>query len=152
MQPDFPALYAAIDNFQAEDADVSGWSVGMHIHHSAKALIGVSDAIASCTTPCPPIPSDSMGAQILAAGAIPRGVAESPAAAVPDPSVAGSREALKQVVDHAKARVDNAANAASDAWFEHPILGLLNADGAKQFLVIHTNHHLGIINDIVRAS
>jgi hypothetical protein len=37
----------------------------------------------------------------------------------------------------------------NNAYFTHPYLGALKKDEAKQFLEIHTNHYIDIINDII---
>ena len=81
-------------------------------------------------------------------GKIPRGKAQSPRPVQPKGNI--TLESLKTHCILAIDKVNELAGMKSNSHFEHPIFGKLNLKSTKRFLEIHTNHHLAIINDIIK--
>jgi len=78
---------------------------------------------------------------------IPRGRAKSPKVVAPKMY---DEATLIEHFKIAKFRVQELKNISSDKYFNHPFFGNLKLDKTIKFLEIHTNHHLEIINDILK--
>ena len=78
---------------------------------------------------------------------IPRGRAKSPKVVAPK---IYDEQTLIEHLKIAKFRVQELKNISSDKYFNHPFFGNLKLDKTIKFLEIHTNHHLEIINDIIK--
>ncbi len=81
---------------------------------------------------------------------IPRGRAKSPNVVRPKDTIT-----LAVIEDHLKSAQLNLQKfdaLPEKSNFVHPFIGQLNREGAKRFIKIHTQHHLKICNDILKAS
>ena len=59
---------------------------------------------------------------------------------------------LKEHLQTAKSKIQDLKNISSDKYFDHPFFGNLKLDSTIKFLEIHTNHHLEIINHILKSN
>ncbi len=128
-------------------ADVSGWSVGMHIHHCGMAMSEISRNLIECDEPVPsrkPGPNASM---ILKTGSIPRGVAQAPDIAIPTREVSG--RVLEEILGESEERLDRLPPVGDRCWFRHHALGVLAKRDAVRFMSVHNTHHLKIMADIL---
>lgn len=130
-------------------ADVSGWSVGMHIHHLNLAMIGVCRSLAASDPPVPPSPFNPLRAMVLTSGWIPRGRGKSPEAAVPTDGIAEPE--LEAMLDESERLLEASRALPSDHWYRHFAFGVLDRDRTLKFIRIHNRHHLRIVRDILRA-
>lgn len=78
---------------------------------------------------------------------IPRGRAKSPEVVVPKTY---DELTLIEHLKITKFKITELENIISDKYFNHPFFGNLKLDKTIKFLKIHTNHHLEIINDIIK--
>ena len=69
------------------DADVSGWSVGMHIQHVSLAMVAVCQSLVASKPPAPRSGLNLVRSIVFTSGRIPRGRAKSPDPAVPSEGV-----------------------------------------------------------------
>ena len=84
---------------------------------------------------------------VFAIKKIPRGRAKSPDVVVPK---VYNAESLSLHVQRTKNKITELDKLTNDKYFHHPFFGDLRLKQAITFLEIHTNHHLKIINDILR--
>jgi hypothetical protein len=146
------------EHLGAVSDSVSHWSPRMHLDHAALATASVCGAIrkilagdARCVAPGPA--SDPLRA-ILESGAIPRGVADAPAAMKPPEDVshvvacAHLAECRRHVAELAT-RVPEIE--AATLRFPHFALGPMTAAEWVRFARIHFEHHVAIARDAASA-
>jgi hypothetical protein len=85
---------------------------------------------------------------VFTKGKIPRGRAKSPKVVQPKENILEND--LRIHLSETKAKIKELAAISDDAFFNHPYFGNLKRKQAMRFLEIHTNHHLAIINDVVK--
>jgi len=130
--------------------DVSGWSIGMHVHHCALGMIGMCNAVLESSPPVPKSRFSALRTLVLATGRIPRGRGKAPEMALPNPDLEPSE--LNALLDQSKVLIGRVAEANRDQWWEHFIFGSLNRDQTLRFIGIHNGHHLRIMTDIRAAA
>jgi hypothetical protein len=141
---------AVIANADATTPSVSEWRVGMHIHHCALSMIGISKSLRKSTPPMPRAKPSLSRSVTLTCGFIPRGRAKTPSFIVPSATVAQAE--LASLLDEAEKLMAVAQALDRDRWFTHPLLGPMGRDDAFKFIRIHNRHHLRIVADILRAA
>lgn len=133
---------------------VSRWSAAQQIGHAVGVNVATFADIAAALAGAPRRTTEdgptAAGAGILALGAIPRGVAESPSRFRPDPQP--DLAALAQLVaSHRSAlaglRGSAAAIAACPVRMPHFALGGMTAAEWTRFCRIHLAHHLAIADE-----
>lgn len=127
--------------------DVSGWTVGMHVHHCCKAMIGVCEALLASAPPPPRRQFSLLAELVFLTGRIPRGRAKAPPQAIPRSDVTG--EELLSLLDRSEELVGAARGAPPDRWFRHFAFGVLDRDRTLRFVQIHNSHHWRIIEEIM---
>ena len=129
---------------------VSRWSVGMHVHHCALAMIGMCNSVLESSPPPPPAGFSSARAFVFITGRIPRGRAKAPEAAIPRPDVEPAD--LRALLARSEELIGQVDKADSKQWWRHFALGVMDRDQTLRFVGIHNRHHLRIIADIRAAS
>ena len=145
-----------LDELRAAVADadlclptVSGWSIGMHIHHCGLAMIAMSRALMASDPPPPPSRFSLITTLVFLTGRIPRGRGEAPDAAWPQQNV--TQEALVALLDESERACAAAKKSDRVSWFKHFAFGTLDRDKTLRLIAIHNRHHLRIISDIMAA-
>ena len=128
---------------------VSAWSPAEHVDHALRVAAAMLERIPS--TDVLPKGINLLGRTILTLGWIPRGVSRAPR------SVLGQRATLEELhssfsaVTAALGTLDPAAvDGARTRNVPHPRFGGLTPAQALRFLVIHNDHHLKIVRDVLR--
>jgi hypothetical protein len=142
------ALESKIDFFETTNEMVSKSTVGWQIDHSLKVINGIINSLKK---------SDSLNYKwnfnfsrtvVFTINKIPRGKANAPK------TVRTYDEILKQdlidQIEISKKLVLELVDLQNNNNFIHPYFGVLNLKQSIKFLEIHTNHHLKIINDILK--
>lgn len=80
---------------------------------------------------------------------IPRGKVKAPKHVQPSNNF--TTEKLTQHVQLAHAAINKISLLQPNNYFDHPIFGKLNVKQVIPFLTIHTQHHLNIINDMLKG-
>ncbi len=140
-------LRGLIPQRDAAAADVSGWSVGMHVHHCGLTMSAITGTLIACDDN---VPARSLGpgaALILRMGKLPRGVAQAPDVAMP--SRDASARVLQETLDKSEARLDRLPPVDDRCRFRHFALGVLAKRDAVRFMSVHNAHHLKIVADIL---
>jgi hypothetical protein len=138
--------------------EVSAWSPAHHLHHVALANAHIfSDLSKAAEAETPDAPEgriNAMGLKILTLGRIPRGRGRAPREVSPPDDLARagfeaaharSRSAFEALEPHLDALPGLKAR------MRHPFFGKLNAPQWLRFLLVHTRHHLAIIEDVAKA-
>lgn len=156
-------LYRAIDElyerFEPElahrDAARSGWSVEQHVGHLALAnelvlrnvqsLIAGKGALVTAGGTTHPL-----ALQVLAAGVLPRGQAQSPRMVRPPEVI--ERELVRQWLDDGRRALETlelARVAPGELKVPHQLLGALDGPQWLRFGAVHTRHHLVIALELL---
>jgi hypothetical protein len=62
-----------------------------------------------------------------------------------------SADEMKKTFELLKARLPVLDTLHPNNYFKHPVFGNLNVKATIKMLVLHTKHHIGIINDIMKG-
>jgi len=129
--------------------NISKSNVGWHIEHSLLTIRGISHVLIKSN------PADYQWTFnypryfVLILKKIPRGKAKAPE--VVSPKGILKNEELLSLLYETRSKLAEVKSLSDDKFFKHPYLGNLKRRQAIKFLIIHTKHHLAIINDIIGA-
>ncbi|MEH6534901.1 MAG: DUF1569 domain-containing protein [Psychroserpens sp.] len=136
-----------IENHSVSNPKISKSDVAWHIDHSLKVI---NKVIATLQSSDPKIYKDNfsfLGKLFFKLAFFPRGKGKAPKHVKPPEFIL--KEDLISQVELAKTNVETIASLDKNAYFKHPLFGNINTTRVYRFLVLHTNHHLKIINDIM---
>ena len=151
MNPLLPLLQqleSHISNFEKTNPKVSNSTVGWQIDHCLLVINGIIGQI-EISDPLKYQPKWTFPKfMVFTTGKIPRGKAKAPKVVIPT-QVATQEELLSKIAA-AKNNVLKLDSFSENQFFNHPYFKDLNVKQTKKFLVIHTKHHLKIIEDILK--
>jgi hypothetical protein len=141
-------LAAQIPNASIVNNAVSEGSIGWHIEHSCLVIIKIAETIQQSDAKNYDPKFSLKKFIVFLMGKFPRGSAKAPASVLPleDISTSHLEESIVKVKDAIQALKSTEKN----KFFTHPIFGNLNVPKTIQFFGIHTQHHLLIIEDILK--
>jgi hypothetical protein len=148
LSKEFQTITDAIENADIGDLKVSKGNVGWHLDHSLKVINGVSRTLKQSN------PKEYRGEfnllrfVIFIVKRFPRGKVDAPKRVLP-PEIISKEDIRNQLVDAIK-NVSEIALLDKNVHFQHPVFKQLNKKQSLKFLVLHTNHHLKIIKDILK--
>ena len=126
---------------------VSAVTVSWHIEHTCKVLEWIIRGLVSADPLEYKPEANTIKEYILTKNRIGRGKGISPAAFLSKGDK--SDEQLALLIDHGRFELKKVNKLDANAFFVHPLLGVMRKNEALQFLRIHTEHHLKIIRDII---
>jgi hypothetical protein len=129
---------------------VSSSNMGWHIEHSLLTINGIVDALINSNPQDYKWKFNFTRMLVMNMKKIPRGRAKSPDIVIP--FIDYNENTLKHHISKTNESISKLAALNKMHYFEHPYFGKLRLDKTIVFLEIHTNHHLEIINDIVKNS
>jgi hypothetical protein len=137
---------------------VSGWSCQQHLAHLALANELCARNLASLARGEGLLvqrggEADPRALEVLAAGRLPRGEAQSPRMVRPPAEV--DPELLRTWLDDGRAAfaaLDPATLVGSELKIAHQVLGPLDATQWARFACVHTHHHLEIAQEVLAAA
>ncbi|MCY2687051.1 DUF1569 domain-containing protein [Salinimicrobium sp. TH3] len=130
-----------------QNSEVSGAPVGWHLAHNLKVIHSILGSL-DISDPARYQWKFSWKKELVyLTGKIPRGKARSPKKVIPEENV--SAEELQDQISRASRKITGISKLPKNAFFEHPYFGHIKRDETTKFLVIHTEHHLKIIRDIL---
>ena len=142
-------LESDISSFDKVNLSVSSGSVGWHIAHSLKTI---DQIVTACKNSNPANYQWHFNFKrfliMSIAKKIPRGKARAPKIVRPEGDI--NRETLAASVSKVRENLIGWKDLDKNANFPHPFFGVLNKKETENFLVLHTKHHLMIINDILK--
>ena len=141
-------LESNISQFETTNNSVSGGSVGWHIEHSLKTI---DQIITACKNSNPANYQWHFNFKrfliMSIAKKIPRGKARAPKIVRPEGEI--NQKTLTVSFSKVKENMKNWESLDKKTHLPQPFFGILNKKETENFLVLHTKHHLMIINDIL---
>ena len=132
------------------NSKVSNASVGWHIEHSLKVIIQIVEAVEKSNANEYKWKFNFKRYLIWAINHIPRGTGKAPKVVLPEGEI--TVESLEHSIAKSRAVLGKIDKLKQNNYFKHPYFGDLNLKPTIKFLGLHTNHHLKIINDIIKVS
>ncbi len=137
-----------ISNFEKTNPKVSNSTIGWQIDHCLLVINGVMSQL-EISNPTEFQSKFNWNRFIVfTTGKIPRGKIRAPK--VVTPVDVATLEELKSKIEIAKNNIQKLNNLPKNSFFKHPFLSNLNVKQTEKFLAIHTNHHMKIIQEILK--
>ena len=143
-------LESNIANATIINPNISNASVGWHIEHTLLVINKVVSTLENSNPAAYKSKFSFWKTIIFITKKIPRGKVKAPKHVLPTIDV--TTDSLMQHLQLAQASINKISILQPNNYFDHPIFGKLNVKETIPFIVIHTQHHLHIINDIVKGS
>ena len=141
------SLETHIENHAISNPKISKGAIAWHLDHSLKVINNVVSALQKSDPNAYKNNFSFLGKLFFKLGFFPRGKAKAPKYVLP-PDVILKEDLITQL-QLAEANIETIANLDKDAYFKHPLFGHINTTRVYRFLILHTNHHLKIIDDIM---
>ena len=143
-------LESDISSFDKVNLTVSSGSVGWHIAHSLKTI---DQIVTACKHSNPTEYQWHFNFKrfliMSVAKKIPRGKARAPKIVRPEGDI--DTESLALSLEKVRENIMDWKSLDKNVHFPHPFFGVLNKKETEHFLVLHTKHHLMIIQDILKT-
>lgn len=140
-------LLSILDDYYHVNTLISKSSVGWHIEHSLKTI---DQIVIACKNSNPSKYQWKFKLNrfliLDVIQKIPRGKARAPKVVQPEGEI--SKETLQLHLEKVQQNLENWGDLNKNCYFTHPFFGNLNKKATEKFLVLHTKHHLQIIEDI----
>jgi len=141
-------LETHVENHTISNPKKSEGSIAWHVDHSLKVINNVCAAMQTSDATTYKNNFSFLGKVFFTLGFFPRGKVKAPKHVTPPETI--SKEDLLAQIELAKANVNTLENLNKNAYFKHPFFGNVNTTRVFRFLMLHTNHHLKIIDDILK--
>ena len=141
-------LESHIENHTISNPKISKSDIAWHIDHSLKVINNVIIALQKSDSNTYKNNFSFLGKMFFTLGFFPRGKAKAPKYVRP-PEVILKEDLITQLQE-AKNYVSTIADLDKNAYFKHPLFGHINKKRVSKFLALHTNHHLKIMDDIMK--
>jgi hypothetical protein len=138
-----------IPQHELMNQQVSTASVGWHIAHILVTLNVIIDAVQKSDPKAYSWTLNFKRVFVFTMNKIPRGRVKAPR--VVQPTIDINKDTLESNLEHSKHRLRLLEELSLNHYFKHPFLGNMNVKPTIKFLQLHTQHHVHIIKDILRA-
>jgi hypothetical protein len=142
-------LEKSLEHSNTIKPSVSEKGVDWHIDHSLKVVIYTSKALVASNPVDYEWKFNKWRFIIFIKGSFPRGKAKAPKRVTPKEVITSTE--IQQQLAEAKELVAKLNSLPEKSNFEHPLFGMLKRDKSITFIEMHTQHHINIINDILKA-
>ena len=147
LQKYLAELETKIPNLEEYNLTVSKSNVGWHIEHSLLTIERIIEAVQKSNPDNYKWSFKLSRILIFTMNKMPRGRAKAPKVVVPNTY---DKQTLLEHLKIVTLKIQEIENISPDKYFDHPFFGNLKLNKAVKILEIHTNHHLEIINDIIK--
>jgi hypothetical protein len=137
-----------IPNFEKTNPNVSNSTVGWQIDHCLLVINGIISQLEISDPTEFQSKFNFPKFMVFTMGKIPRGKARAPKSV--NPTEKATVIELQTKIELAKNNILKLTSFSENLFFKHPFFGDLNKKQTEKFLVIHTKHHLKIIEDILK--
>lgn len=141
-------LALQIPNADKVNKDVSNANIGWHIEHSCLVIIKITKTLKKSDPKKFQAKFNFKKIFVFLIGKFPRGRAKAPEVVMPIENITTTH--LEESILKTKAAIIELQNCEKNNHFSHPIFGSLNTPETIKFLGVHTQHHLLIIQDILK--
>ncbi len=138
-----------IQNQETINTLVSKSSIGWHIEHT---LLVMNITIESIKESNPVNYKKTFNFKriiVFVLNKIPRGKIRAPKAVQPKEDF--TIDSLKEHIEKSKLNLEKLNALNSSYYFDHPFLGHLKLNSTIKFIKLHTQHHINIINEIIKS-
>ena len=142
-------LESKIPNQEMLNPLVSKSSVGWHIEHALLTMNIVIESIQKTDPNNYKRKFNFNRILVFTLNKIPRGRVRAPKAVQPKDDF--NTNSLKNHLEKGKNNLEKLNTLSTNNYFEHPFMGHLNLKSTIKFIKIHTNHHINIINNIIKS-
>jgi hypothetical protein len=142
-------LETKIPHSEKINTTVSNGSVGWHIHHSLLVGLNIIQAVEKSDAENYRWKFNMRKTLIYTLNKIPRGKAKAPESVQPKEEINAAD--MKQHIILLRNRLPVLDTLHPNNYFKHPYFGNLNVKATFKMLKLHTRHHIGIINDIIKG-
>jgi len=142
------ALEEKVPLFEIENKQISQAKVGWHIQHSLMVVNNIIHALKNTDPNAYHWSFNLNRVLIFSMGKIPRGKGKAPKTVMPTEDM--NTKLLYEFIEKAKTNVGFLPQLHPKQHFTHPYFGQLKLKPTIKFLVMHTKHHLEIIEDILK--
>lgn len=141
-------LEAKIPLSETSNKKISQANVAWHIEHSLLVIDSIRNFIVDSNPKAYKRSFNFTRSLVLLIKTFPRGRAKAPKSVRPLTQLTNSN--LLTHLDATRTSISVLETLPKNSYFEHPIFGKLNSKQTILFFEIHTNHHLKIIEDIIK--
>lgn len=149
LQHELSELEKAIENSENTAPEISAGSVGWHVDHSLKVIHKVCNLLIASDPKDYKWKFNKWRFIIFLKGSIPRGRVKAPKHVRPPENIIVND--LNLQLTEVKQLLNTIEKLPPKSNFEHFIFGKLHLKKTIRFLELHTNHHIKIIKDILKA-
>ena len=142
-------LQTKIPHSELLNTTVSSSSVGWHIHHCLLVGLQIIQAVEKSDPGKYKWKFNIRKTLVYTLNNIPRGKAKAPEYVQPKELM--DEVEMQKTFELLKERLSILGILHTNNYFKHPYFGDLNVRAAIKMLKLHTKHHIGIINDIVKV-
>jgi hypothetical protein len=143
-------LESKLKSKDAFNSKVSHEDVSWHIAHSLKVIFNIIKVLQNSNPEEYRWKFNRNRSLVYCIGFIPRGRGKAPKSVQPSENL--SIEFLQSEFKNVRQSILELDNLDAKSNFIHPYFGQLNLKQTKKLFLIHTKHHLKIIDDIIRTS
>jgi hypothetical protein len=140
-------LELKIPEYTRRNEAISAGDIGWHIQHTCLVATRIINALKASDPSKYKWKYNWKRSYVFLINKIPRGKIKAPASVFPKDNI--TFETIQQAIGNAKDELNSLASMETSHYFNHPFLGDLDVKRTKKFLVLHTRHHLKIINEII---
>lgn len=137
-----------IPNLDKTNTNVSNSTIGWQIDHCLLVINGVISQLEISNPTEFRSKFNFPKFIVFTTGKIPRGKARAPKAV--NPIEKATEIELQTKIELAKNNILKFSSFSENLFFKHPFFGDLNKKQTEKFLVIHTQHHIKIMEDILK--
>ena len=139
-------LASYIPQLESRNESVSSSNVGWQIEHSLLVISSVIEGVKKSDPSSYKWSFKPWKYLIFWTGKIPRGKSKAPKFVIPD---AFTTESLQGHIESCRAKIGELDALSAGHYFRHPYFGDTKKKDVIPFLVLHTEHHVKIIRDIL---
>ena len=142
-------LASFVPKDQLVNTKISSANINWHIQHSLLVIKQITKYVTSSDPAQYQHKFNFKRFIIFLIGRFPRGKASAPASVMPITPISPAQ--YPEMFESANLALAALAKAKPNQYFVHPIFGKLNVKDTFTMLTIHTDHHIKIIQDIIKG-